>query len=272
MTRAVASAGGGHGRLATAGAAALALLAAGATWWLYALSVRPLVRSAASVGWTAADCRILSSGVRSSRSGRSSTTSYWAAFSYTFPFAGMEYRGTRYDFGADFSSMDYDLIGRAVEAHPPRSTARCHVSPHAAEAVLHRGPGRAVLLGVAPLYLAALCAGGAVLLAAFGGRWMPLRRSVLGFARRLDPPPVPAAAGAAVEPDQHEKGTLFVLGANLVWNGMLAVLATAFLVGSGPAFFSGDGLIVLLALTPFVLVGIRPLRWLMALGKERPSA
>jgi hypothetical protein len=137
----------------------------------------PMHRVLAARGWRARECRILRSGVQPHEGeGDESGTSWSAAVLYAYTVDGVEHRSDTYGFLTVPGTRS--SVARAAERYPRGTAATCYVNPaNPDDAVLHRGPPLACLIGLAPFGL---------LLAAGVAVWRRARRRSL-VGERLEP-------------------------------------------------------------------------------------
>lgn len=129
---------------------------AGAVGTIYA-GVLPFYQSYESKSWNKAECEVLSSGLRTSRSGSGPGSSkqnpgYYIDIAYTYAMNGRSFVSDRYDFSM-FGSGSAAKLAEVTDKYSVGAKVSCSVSPtNPYEAVLVAGPASArYLWGFLPL-------------------------------------------------------------------------------------------------------------------------
>jgi len=244
------------------------LLAGLGIGWLVILG--PAVGALRARSWVATDCEVVSSGVET-HSGDDGDT-YSVEILYRYRHRGREYHSNRYHFFTG-SSSGYGSKARVVEGYPEGRRFTCWVDPDdPAEAVIERGLGGEIWIGLVPLVFV-LVGGGGVAWAIAGGRRR--RRRAAGDraagARTATPtllPAGPVALDRGVGPLGRFFGLLFIAA---FWNGITGVFVWQVIETWRAG--SPDGCLTVFIL-PFVAIGLLLLvsvpHQLLALANPRP--
>jgi len=242
---------------------------AGFLWFAFGPGVITAVRSQT---WPAATCTILSSEVKSHHSSDGNTHS--VAISYRYEFNGRTYESDRYD-GLKFSSSGRSGKVKLAGRYPVGAQRTCYVNPaNPSEAVLYRGLTWNYLFALIPMIF--IFIGGGGILGSFGvfgkgraggltsGRVSKGRAGGL-LSRRVSKGrmAVPGAVQAPMVLKAQSSKVGRLIASVLVcsfWNGIVGVFVYQLFFGHAPHGFQW---FLALFLTPFVLIGLGMIAWVV---------
>jgi len=208
---------------------------------LYAIFIRPAIKTMDARQWPAVPCTVASSRVQSHDS--DDGTTYSVDILYSYEIDGREYKANRYHFLGG-SSSGYSGKARIVREYPPGRKMICYVNPKdPTDAVLQRGFSRVMWFGLLPLLF---------VLAGAAGIAGALRQSKATEKRAAGTTSSPAVLKARYSPAMKFIGGLCI---STFWNGIVSVfiwLDVEIWMGRerGPKWF------LTIFLIPFVLIGI----------------
>ncbi|QDU36929.1 hypothetical protein Mal4_12300 [Maioricimonas rarisocia] len=244
----------------------------------YVFLVRPMWKLTVSQNWPEAPCTILKSEVEENRDSDGST--YRVDISFRYRFNNKEYTSESYDFFlSEISSGGANSKREIVRQHPPGRETVCYVNPHwPQEAVLSREFHWEMLFGLMPLIFVAVGLGGVLFASGVVGTKVSTSTSGstahTGLTASAAPPTSegwkyrtgdegtdPHEGPVTLEPETSRLGRLiaaFFFAA--FWNGITSVflyqVVGEWRQGKTPIFLT-------LFLTPFVLVGIGLICWIV---------